>query len=105
MEKRLSRVIGGLSLLKVAFMYRKEEQEILENAIQLLKEREPVPVELEGGGWSWWYVCGECHTAINARDRFCQECGRPLDWSGVTLRKRDENESDCTDADKDPEIE
>lgn len=105
MEKRLSRVIGGLSLLKVAFMYRKEEQEILENAIQLLKEREPVPVELEGGGWSWWYVCGECHTAINAGDKFCRECGRPLIWEELNRKGNKKNEPGRSDDEEDPDIE
>jgi hypothetical protein len=41
---------------------------------------EQVPAELEGGGSSWWYVCGECHTAIDPKDKFCRECGRRILW-------------------------
>ena len=42
------------------------------------KKRRPVQVETEGGGSTWWYVCGECHTAIDTGDRYCRQCGRPL---------------------------
>lgn len=41
---------------------------------------EPVPAEIEGGGSTWWNVCGECHTAIDTRDKFCRECGRRIRW-------------------------
>ena len=42
----------------------------------------PVPAELEGGGSTWWYVCGECHTAIDTKYKFCRECGRRISWNG-----------------------
>lgn len=46
-----------------------------------LKEQEAAEAEIEGDGRStWWYVCGECHTAINPRDKFCRECGRKILW-------------------------
>ena len=48
--------------------------------VELLKEQEPVEPELEGGGSSWWYVCGECHKAIDPKDKFCSECGRRILW-------------------------
>lgn len=41
---------------------------------------EPVKAELEGGGSSWWHVCGECHGAIDSGDRYCRYCGRELIW-------------------------
>lgn len=44
----------------------------------LLKEQEPVEAEIEGGGSTWWYVCGECHGTINASDRYCKHCGRRI---------------------------
>jgi len=37
-------------------------------------------VEIEGDKWTWWYVCGECHSAVNLRDEKCRECGRRLIW-------------------------
>lgn len=38
----------------------------------------PVPAELEGGGYNWWYVCGECHSTLNSHDKYCHECGRKI---------------------------
>lgn len=32
----------------------------------------------EGGGRNWWYVCGECHGAIDYRDNYCKHCGRKI---------------------------
>lgn len=43
----------------------------------------PVHTELEGGGHSWWYVCGECHGAIDNSDLYCRHCGRKCKWDGL----------------------
>ena len=51
---------------------------IINEAIELLKEKEPVECELEGGGTNWWYVCGDCHGAIDNRDSYCKHCGRKV---------------------------
>ena len=51
---------------------------LLTDALALLKDQEPVEPELEGGGSSWWHVCGECHGAIDASDRYCKHCGRRI---------------------------
>ena len=48
------------------------------DALELLKDQEPVEPELEGGGSSWWNVCGECHGAIDVSDNFCKHCGRRI---------------------------
>lgn len=53
-------------------------KDIVEDAIVLLKEQEPVEPELEGGGSSWWHVCGECHGTIDDSDNFCRHCGRRI---------------------------
>lgn len=45
----------------------------IENAIVHLK---PVPVEIEGGGHTWFEVCGECHGSLQSWWKFCPECGR-----------------------------
>ena len=55
-----------------------ELQEGVADALDLLKEQEPVEPELEGGGSSWWHVCGECHGMIEVRDNFCKHCGRRI---------------------------
>ena len=46
--------------------------------LAMLKEQDPVETELEGGGSSWWYVCGDCHGAIDQRDNYCKHCGRRI---------------------------
>ena len=39
---------------------------------------EPVQAEIEGGGHSWWYVCGDCHGLIDPSDIYCRNCGRKI---------------------------
>ena len=48
---------------------------ILERAIKLLT---PATIELEGGGTTWWYVCPECHCAIDRDDHYCKHCGQAV---------------------------
>ena len=43
-----------------------------------LKKHEPVDIEIEGGGSTWWYVCEECHGPVDRNDLFCRHCGRPF---------------------------
>ena len=45
--------------------------------------REPVEAEIEGGGWNWWYVCGECHGAIDPNEQYCRHCGCPIIWPSL----------------------
>ena len=46
-------------------------------------EPETVEAEIEGGGSTWWYVCEDCRTAIDSRDKFCRQCGRRIKWTEV----------------------
>lgn len=40
-----------------------------------------VPVEVEGDGrTTWWFVCGECHAAVDPQDKHCKSCGRKIGW-------------------------
>lgn len=59
--------------------------ECCDESIKEMKKHEPVEAEIEGGGFNWWYVCGECHTAINPRIHYCPECGHHILWDGVGL--------------------
>lgn len=43
--------------------------------------KEPSVPEIEGGGTTWWYVCGECHGNVDKRDHYCRHCGKELIWS------------------------
>jgi len=46
-------------------------------ASNLLKEQE-AEIETEGGGSSWWHVCGECRGPVDTQDRYCRHCGSKL---------------------------
>lgn len=59
---------------------RAEESKYVQMAIDLLKEQTTKP-EIEGDARStWWYVCEECHTAIDRCDKYCRQCGRFILW-------------------------
>lgn len=45
-------------------------------------------VELEGGGSTWWYVCGECHGTVNYMQDICKGCKSILIWDGFDRPKR-----------------
>lgn len=49
-------------------------------AAQLLKKQIDVPAEIEGGGTTWFYVCGECHGTIDRGDKWCKHCGQAITW-------------------------
>lgn len=49
-------------------------------AAALLERDKPVEAEIEGGGHTWFYVCGECHGAIDSNDKFCKHCGQLVCW-------------------------
>lgn len=47
--------------------------------------RKTVAAEIEGGGTTWWYVCGECHSQVDYRAEACPCCKNRLSWSGFDL--------------------
>ena len=47
-------------------------------AAENLRKLIPQEMELEGGGSTWWYVCPECHGAIDSSDSFCKHCGQAV---------------------------
>jgi len=55
-----------------------ESQKDIDDALALLKDQEPVPPEMEGGGFSWYPVCGACHGVIGDMDSYCKHCGTPV---------------------------
>lgn len=54
-----------------------EDQKILEDAIAMLKEQEPVKPTWGRGK----PFCGACGLRIHG-GKFCSECGRPIAWEG-----------------------
>ena len=59
--------------------YNDEEWDIMRDALEALKGKK-VEAEIEGGGSTWWYVCSECHGAIDTNDKYCKHCGGLLKW-------------------------
>ena len=55
--------------------------ETCRQAAEELERLVPVPPDMEGGGTTWFYVCGECHGQIDRADGFCRHCGRPTEWN------------------------
>lgn len=57
--------------------------QMITDTLKLLEERKPIKPEkaYSGGGATWWNVCGSCKTAINPNDKFCHECGKPIEWN------------------------
>ena len=47
-----------------------------------------VEAEIEGDRWLWYYVCSECHSEINYREKTCRCCGGIIRWEGQELPKR-----------------
>ena len=51
----------------------------LNAAIDTVAEHfKPAEIEMEGGGTTWWYVCEDCHGAVDTSDLYCKHCGKPL---------------------------
>ena len=48
----------------------------MENAVRLLKDREPVKPQYKDAG----IFCGGCDSYVRTCDLFCASCGRKIDW-------------------------
>ena len=78
---------------------------IVEKAIEALKRNIPKEPEIEGGGSTWWYVCEECHGAIDKSDHFCRHCGQALKGSGHEKQKAVSEKRLKTDQRREKELE
>ena len=52
--------------------------EACRKAVKELERNIPRKNEVEGGGTTWWYVCPECHGAIDRQDHYCKHCGQAV---------------------------
>lgn len=50
------------------------------DALELLKEQEPVHVQKREFAHMWFWCCGSCGVAITEGDRFCRMCGKEMKW-------------------------
>ena len=55
------------------------ETQVKLEALALLNDQ-TAEAEMEGGGSSWWFACGECRGAIDSQDKYCRHCGRRIIW-------------------------
>lgn len=53
-----------------------------------METRKRAEVYPEGGAGSWWYVCEECHCAVNYKAAICPHCKSELSWEGVDIQSR-----------------
>ena len=51
----------------------------------MYEPRKRVEAELEGGGTTWFYVCGECHGSVNYLEDECRHCKTLLSWEGLVF--------------------
>lgn len=57
----------------------------LTDAIELLKEQEPVQaIQREIMHMLFW-CCGSCGVAITEGDKFCRRCGKAVKWNETVL--------------------
>lgn len=54
--------------------------ETIHNALELLKEQEPIAPEMLNGVIPI-YWCGACGVAIDQGDIYCRKCGKPVKWN------------------------
>ena len=54
---------------------------IMGEQMETIPDKEGCTPDLEGGGMTWYFCCGECRTSINPQDHFCRNCGRKVKWS------------------------
>lgn len=57
-----------------------ELQSAARDALELLKEQEPVPVQKREMAHMWFWCCGSCGVAITEGDKFCRMCGQEVKW-------------------------
>lgn len=71
--------ITRLMELRMMYLPHSKGYETITDAIVRLNQKENgkklVRKEIEGGGSTWWYVCEECHTAVDSGDQYCRHCG------------------------------
>ena len=66
---------------------QKTNSELAKDALALIEDYEnrledkTAEVELEGGGITWFFVCGECHSVLKNQANYCHVCGRKVKWT------------------------
>ena len=74
-------VIKGLETMRTYYNEPTIQRVVIERAITLLNDLEPVKPVLVGHMWE----CGNCHAPVgiyrdDVRDEFCRKCGKQVKW-------------------------
>ena len=48
---------------------------------QEVNKTECAVAEIEGGNYTYWYVCSECRAQIDWKQPECNNCKRRIDWN------------------------
>ena len=73
------KTIEGLEYLITAYAFHGEDEKCLGDAVELLKEQEPVSPDYEPTTLSW--SCGNCGQSFDrCKYKYCPICGRKVEW-------------------------
>ena len=80
----VQQTLMGLSILMSGYSGFPEAEKVLEDAIVLLRKKEPVKVKYSDNNEEYWgaeYICPECDSRWQMGTgitRFCPSCGQPV---------------------------
>ena len=57
-------------------------QGLMRDALELLKEQEPVEPIRNDIGIGYWHQCGACGAALGVDWKYCHNCGKAVKWDG-----------------------
>ena len=48
---------------------------------EVIPDREGATPDIDGGGMTWFFCCGECRHTLQDRWKYCPECGKRVKWT------------------------
>ena len=72
---------------KVINEQQREIEELEERIAIMLEQIETIPdrtgarPDIDGGGMTWFYCCGECRQSLSPNWKYCPEGGRKVVWN------------------------
>ena len=89
-DSKLEKVINGLEM---SYMYSNVDedntlvpQQLLIDALELLKAQEPVKPKVEDAWPKPLHICANCGSCLitteSYKAKYCVECGRAVKWDG-----------------------
>ena len=53
---------------------------IMAEQCETIPDKEGMTPDIDGGGVTWYFCCGECRRSIQQGWKFCPECGKRVKW-------------------------